>query len=60
MSKSILVTDSLFISEVNVKELKSAGFGVERLDKPKATEDELIDALEGKAGYILGGGRASY
>lgn len=55
MSNKILVTDSLFISDENVKELEKAGFKVERLDKPKATEKELVQAIKGKAGYILGG-----
>ncbi len=53
--KKILVTDSLFIFDEHVKQLKDAGYGVERLDKPQATEEELIQALKGKVGYILGG-----
>lgn len=32
-----------------------AGFEVERLDKPQATEAELCEAVKGKVGYILGG-----
>ncbi len=55
MSNKVLVTDSLFIKEKHVKKLEDAGFEVERLDVPKATEDELIEALKGKVGYIIGG-----
>jgi len=55
MSNKILVTDSLFIKEKHVKQLEAAGFDVERLDKPEATEDELCKAVKGKIGYILGG-----
>lgn len=40
MKKSILVTDSLFILDKHVRRLEAAGFDVERLDKPKATERE--------------------
>ena len=53
--KDILITDSLFIDKTNEEELKRAGFHVTRLDKPEATEEELIVALKGKHGYILGG-----
>ena len=53
--KSILITDSLFIFPEHEQKLKDAGFAIERLDKPQATEDELIEALKGKQGYILGG-----
>ncbi len=55
MSNKILVTDSLFIKDKHVKKLEDAGFEVKRLDLPKATEEELIGALRGKAGYIIGG-----
>lgn len=55
MSNKILVTDSLFIFYEHIKKLEDAGFTVERLDKIKATPEELIPALQGKAGYILGG-----
>ncbi|MDP3956594.1 MAG: D-isomer specific 2-hydroxyacid dehydrogenase family protein [bacterium] len=51
----ILITDSLFIFSEHEKMLKDAGFEIERLDKPHATEDELIKAIKGKDGYILGG-----
>ena len=53
--KLILITDSLFIFPEHEQKLKDAGFAIERLDKPQATEDELIEALKGKQGYILGG-----
>lgn len=55
MSKKILITDSLFILNKHVKKLEDAGFEVERLDKPEATEDELCKAVKDKDGYILGG-----
>src|SRR5436190_9375955 len=55
MSNKILVTDSLFIFDEHVKKLEAAGYEVERLNKPKATEDELCKAVKGKVGYILGG-----
>lgn len=51
----ILVTDSLFIGPKYVKRIEDAGFAVERLDKPHASEEELIEAVKGKVGYILGG-----
>ena len=51
----ILITDSLFIFPEHEGMLKDAGFEVERLDKPHATEDELVVAVKGKDGYILGG-----
>jgi len=35
--------------------LTDAGYEIERLDKPHATEDELVEAVRGKDGYILGG-----
>ena len=55
MSNKILVTDSLFIFDEHIKKLEAAGYEVERLDKPKASEDELCEAVKGKVGYILGG-----
>jgi phosphoglycerate dehydrogenase-like enzyme len=55
MKKRILVTDSLFIFDSHVKRLEGAGFQVERLEKLKASEPELIAALKGVHGYILGG-----
>ena len=55
MSKKILVTDRLFIFDEHIKQLEAAGYEVERLDKPNASEDELRKAVKGKVGYILGG-----
>jgi phosphoglycerate dehydrogenase-like enzyme len=51
----VLVTDSLFIGPDDESKLREAGYVVERLDKPKASEEELVLALKGKVGYILGG-----
>lgn len=53
--KSILITDSLFILPEHENRLREAGFEIERLDKPQATEEELAKAIKGKDGYILGG-----
>lgn len=55
MSDKILVTDTLFIFDEHLRKLKDAGFEVVRLNKPKATEEELCKAIKGKIGYILGG-----
>ncbi len=55
MSKTILITDSLFIFPEHEEILKRAGYEIKRLDKPAATEDELVEAVKGKIGYILGG-----
>ncbi|HSX18487.1 MAG TPA: NAD(P)-dependent oxidoreductase [Candidatus Saccharimonadales bacterium] len=55
MSNKILVTDSLFIFNEHVKQLEAVGYEVERLDKPRASEEELCRAVKGKIGYILGG-----
>src|SRR4051812_12441903 len=52
---NILITDSLFIGSEEEARLKEAGHTFERLDKPCATEDELVEAIKGKTGYILGG-----
>ena len=51
----ILITDSLFIHQEHEEKLREAGFEIERLDKPEATEEELIKAIKGKDGYILCG-----
>lgn len=51
----ILITDSLFIGQEHEERLKKLGFEIERLDKPEATEDELIESIKDKDGYILGG-----
>lgn len=55
MKGKILVTDSLFIFPEHEALLADAGYEIERLDKPEATEAELIQAVKGKVGYILGG-----
>lgn len=55
MSKTILITDSLFIFPEHEEKLGAAGYEIERLDKPEPTEDELVEAIKGKTGYILGG-----
>lgn len=55
MKGKILVTDRLFITDTHVKQIEDAGYEVERLEKANASEDELIEALQGKVGYILGG-----
>jgi gluconate 2-dehydrogenase len=55
MKGKILITDTLFISSKNEHQIADAGYGFERLDVPAATEAQLIEALKGKVGYILGG-----
>lgn len=55
MSNKILVTDSLFIFDEHVKQLEEAGYEVERLDRPQASEEELKTALKDKVAYVLGG-----
>lgn len=51
----ILITDSLFIFPEHEQKLRDAGYEPVRLDKPCATEAELIEAIQGKVGYIMGG-----
>lgn len=53
--QKLLITDSFFISQKYVDQLQNAGYEVVRLDKPAATEDELIEALQGVSLYIIGG-----
>jgi phosphoglycerate dehydrogenase-like enzyme len=55
MSQKILITDSLFIFPEHEKMLADAGYEIERLNKLIATENELVEAIKGKVGYILGG-----
>jgi phosphoglycerate dehydrogenase-like enzyme len=55
MKGEILITDSLFIFPEHETVLRDAGYDITRLDKPDASEAELIQAIEGKVGYILGG-----
>jgi|GEM_PF-729962 len=51
----ILVTDTLFILDEHVQQLENAGYEVIRNEKPDLNENELIEALNGIDGYILGG-----
>lgn len=53
--KTILITDILFISPKAEQKLKHAGFAIERIEKSDATEAEMIKAIKGKSGYIIGG-----
>ena len=53
--KKVLVTDSLFIYPEHEAMMLQAGIIIERLDKPCATENELVAAIKDKDGYILGG-----
>lgn len=53
--KAILVTDSLFVSPEHEKLLRNEGFTITRIPKPDPNEEELVSAVKGKSGYILGG-----
>lgn len=53
--KKVLVTDSLFIYPEHEKAMLEEGIQIERIDKPNASESELITAINDKDGYILGG-----
>ncbi len=55
MKGTILITDSLFVHKEHEEQLRAAGYDIQRIDKPKANEEELIAAIKGKIGYILGG-----
>jgi glyoxylate reductase len=55
MKGTILVTDSLFIFPEHEEKIRAAGYEIERLDTPEATEEELVERVKGKVGYILGG-----
>ncbi len=55
MKDQILITDTLFMTDDHVKQIEEAGYDVTRLEKVAATEEELIEALKGKVGYVLGG-----
>lgn len=55
MTKTLLITDSFFISHEHAQTLTDAGYVVRRLNKPAATEDELSAALQGVSVYIIGG-----
>jgi len=55
MTRNVLITDSLFIFDEHIAQLKAAGLNPVRLDKVKAGEAELVEAIKGCEGYILGG-----
>lgn len=55
MKGKILITDTLFIADEHEEQIRAAGYEIERLPKANATEEELISALQGKVGYVLGG-----
>lgn len=55
MKGTILITDTLFIFPEHEQQLIDAGYEIERLDTPTATEEQLIEHLQGKVGYVLGG-----
>ena len=44
-----------FIFPEHEEQIRAAGYEIERLDKPQATTEELVSAIKGKIGYILGG-----
>jgi len=50
-----LITDSLFVLPEHEQRLRDVGYDIVRLDKPRATEEELCEAIKGKVGYIIGG-----
>ena len=51
----LLITNTFFISDAHVARLEQAGYEVVRLDRAVATEQELIEALEGVSVYVIGG-----
>lgn len=53
--RDILVTDTLFVHREHEHMLRAAGYGVVRVPRPDIAEDELVKAVRGKLGYILGG-----
>jgi len=55
MKGKILVTDNLFIFEEHERLIQEAGYDIDRLDTPEATEEQLVEAIKGKVGYVLGG-----
>ena len=55
MKGKILITDSLFFFSEHEKELQEAGYEIDRLDTPTATEEQLVEHLQGKVGYLMGG-----
>lgn len=55
MSNGVLVTDTTHIFDDQVRKLQELGLSVERLEEGQASESDLIAALQGKIGYIVGG-----
>ncbi|MDB5195495.1 MAG: hypothetical protein JWO84_679 [Parcubacteria group bacterium] len=55
MKGTVLITDSLFIFPEHEEQIRAAGYEIERLDKPEPSSEELVTAIKGKVGYILGG-----
>lgn len=55
MQGSVLITDTLFVGPKQLAMLEAEGLSVQRLEVLKATEDQLVEAIKGKVGYILGG-----
>src|SRR3989344_1800440 len=55
MKEKILITDCLFIFPEHEKQLRDAGYEIERLNTPTASQEQLIERITGKVGYILGG-----
>ncbi|MBU1293068.1 hypothetical protein KJ819_03330 [Patescibacteria group bacterium] len=55
MKGKILITDSLFIFPEHEEQIHAAGYEIERIDKSEPSKEELISAIKGKVGYILGG-----
>lgn len=51
----ILITDTLFVNKKQEKMLTDAGYAIERLPLSNPTEEQLIKAVKGKVGYIIGG-----
>lgn len=54
---SVLITDSLFlpVGGEDEQRIRDAGYEPVRLDKPKASEAELVEQIAGHDGYLLGG-----
>ena len=55
MKGTILVTDTLFIFSEHEQKLRDAGYEIERIPKSIISEEELVQAVRGKVGYIMGG-----
>lgn len=55
MSKSILVTDTIFVDDEDEQKIRAAGYSIKRIENPTMTESQLIEAVNDIEGYILGG-----